>query len=90
MPKEMSLCELREYRHTEVALAGLPESTWPSALCSLSTMPDRSCVPAQHAMDAYHASGRSAQAVAEALLEQAQKRRSKDDISVIAVVFGRS
>ena len=46
--------------------------------------------PLQHAMDAYHASGRTAQAVAECLLEQAQKRRSKDDVSVIAVVFGKS
>ena len=41
-------------------------------------------------MDAYHASGGAPQAVAEALLEQAQKRRSKDDISVIALVFGMS
>lgn len=48
------------------------------------------CVPAQLAIDAYHASGRTAQAVAETLLEQAQKRRSKDDISVIAIVFGTS
>ncbi len=41
-------------------------------------------------MDAYHAAGQSAQAVAEALLALAQERRSKDDISVIAIVFGRS
>ncbi len=39
-------------------------------------------------MEAYHASGRRAQAVAEALLDQAQKQRSKDDVSVIAIVFG--
>ena len=42
----------------------------------------------QLATEAYHASGRCAQAVAEALLDQAQKQRSKDDVSVIAVVFG--
>ena len=86
-----SVWAARKYSITQVCIGSSTcKMAFPAFGNLLIPMSSNVCVLAQHAMDAYHASGRNAQAVAEALLEQAQKRRSKDDISVIAILFGRS